>query len=211
MSSGDGTSWYDRVYAAADTDEAAAAYDGWADSYDADLCRAGYRLPPVVTGLVCRHVPADAGPLLEGAAGTGLIGALLRLLGYDDITGFDPSTEMLRVAGAKRCYRRLEAMRFGERLGFDDDAFAASLVVGAFTPGHAGPDALPELVRVTRSGGHVLFSLRVDGDAGADFLAEQARLEAAGAWTAVERTRPVASLPLAEPEVRHRVYVYRVA
>ena len=84
-------------------------------------------------------------------------------------------------------------------------------MVGAFTPGYAGPDALPELVRVTRPGGHVLFSLRVDGDAAADFLAEQQRLEEEGAWRLAERTPPVASLPLAEPEVRHRVYVYRVA
>ena len=207
----DDASWYDRVYAAADAEEATAAYDGWADSYDTDLYRAGYRLPPIVTGLVCRHVPPAAGPLLEGAVGTGLIGALLEPLGYRDITGFDPSTEMLRVAEAKRCYRRLRCARFGERLDFDDDAFAASLVVGAFTPGHAGPDALPELVRLTRPGGHVVFSLRVDGDAGVDFLAEQQRLEDEGAWTRVERTPPVASLPLAEPDVRHRVFVYRVA
>jgi len=87
-----------QVYGARSTADLAEGYDGWAPDYDGDMERRGYRLPGLVTCLVARHVRPGDGPLLDAGAGTGLLGAWLRLVGYDAITGIDLSDGMLVLA-----------------------------------------------------------------------------------------------------------------
>lgn len=206
----DGETWFDRVYASTTSEETKHAYDGWAETYEADLYKAGYRLPTMIVATAARHIPVNSGPIVEGAAGTGIVAELLNAIGYNDITGFDLSEGMLELARTKNCYRSLHQMALGERLDFTDNQFSASLVTGAFTPGHAGPEGMSELVRITRPGGHAIFSIRVDGNASDPFQAMQDKIEKEGAWRFVERTNPIATMPLAEPEVMHSVFVYRV-
>ncbi len=50
-------------------------------------------------------------------------------------------------------------MDLGARLDFPDDRFAASTALGVLTPGHAPPTALDEMLRVTRPGGHLIFTV----------------------------------------------------
>lgn len=145
--------WYDRVYAAKTEEETAAAYAGWAATYEADLYEAGYRGPPLAAALLSRYAPEGDDPILDAAAGTGMVGDLIALLGFENVTGIDLSADMLKVAEGKGVYSELRTMRLGEALDFADDHFAATLIVGALTPGHAPPESLYELVRVTRPGG----------------------------------------------------------
>lgn len=199
----------DKVYGAKTVDELEAGYDDWAKTYEDDLQRFGYRIPAIVTGLCGRYVGLDAVPLLDAGCGTGLIGDALHLLGYDHLVGIDMSTEMLRVARDKRTYRELHRMILGNRLDFEDSTFAATFAVGVITIGHAPADALDELIRVTQTGGHLIFSIRVDREPGTGYLAKLDTLEHQRQWRRVEMTSPFQSLPLAEPEVMHRVCVYQ--
>ncbi len=203
--------WFDKVYAAESVSETESAYDGWAATYEADLYKAGYRGPAMVAGMLCRHLKPGSQPILEAAVGTGLVGELLRPLGYESLIGIDLSEVMLRIAARKKLYAQLRRMRLGDPLDYPDDSFAATLITGAFTPGHAGPECLAELIRVTRRGAPVIFTLRVDADAGAPFLAMQERLEEQGQWSLLERTPPMNIMPISEPDVLHSIFVYRVA
>ena len=63
------------VYGAKSTDEVAALYDRWADTYDSEMAVAGYRHPSICLALLARHLPRGAAPVLDAGCGTGLVGA----------------------------------------------------------------------------------------------------------------------------------------
>ena len=131
----------------------------------------------------------------------------LRVYAVFDRPGQD---EMLAVAGRKGAYSALHHGRLGDALNFVDDQFAATGAIGVFSPGHAEPDAFVELIRVTRPGGVVAFSIRHDTDGETGFAAAAEALETEGRWSLVEKTRPYQTMPLGEPEVLHQMLVYRV-
>jgi predicted TPR repeat methyltransferase len=195
--------WLERVYHARSAEELETGYDGWAGDYDADLASFGYRIPAIAAGLFGRHVPAGAGPVLDAGCGTGLIGETLNRLGYGALTGIDLSEGMLAQARRKGVYAALHRMKLGGPLDLPDDHFAATTAIGVLTAGHARPDAFDELIRATRPGGAMIFSIRVDTEPGTGF-------QQAGKWQEVERTEAFQSMPSGEPEVLHRVFVYRI-
>lgn len=202
--------WLDKVYNAQDKEELAAGYDAWAQEYDRDVTSVGYMIPAATNGFVARYTQPGDGPLLDAGAGTGLMGEMLQLLGYKDIVAFDLSSGMLEQARKKQVYRELHQMALGEPLDFPSDTFAATIASGVFTVGHAPADGLDELVRVTRPGGHIIFSIRVDTDLEQRIRAKQDELERAGRWKLVETTAIYQSMPLGEPEVRNQTFVYQV-
>jgi SAM-dependent methyltransferase len=105
-------------------------------------------------------------------------------------------------------------MVMGDTLGFDSGSFDAIISVGVLTVGHAPARSLDELVRITRPGGYVVFSLRPDVYESAGFSAgfkeKQAELESAGRWKLIEEGEEFQPLPKGEPDVRHQVWVYQV-
>ena len=147
------------VYGARSNDELRALYDAWAGQYDQDLQAFGYSYPPVIAGLVARYVREREAPILDAGAGTGIVGEVLAILGYTRLTGIDLSDGMLAVAQAKGVYAELKNQTLGERLDFADNAFAAVVSAGVLTTGHAPPSCLDELIRITRPGGHLIFTL----------------------------------------------------
>lgn len=205
--------WLDRVYHSSDTETLAKTYDEWAGDYDAHLQGFGYRNTALTVGLVCRHVATDAGEILDAACGTGLIGENLATLGYDSLAGIDLSQGMLETSRARGVYGTLERMMLGEPLGFEDGRFAAAIAIGVLTIGHAPPASLDELVRVTRKGGVVIFSLPEPAYEEGGFKEKMAALDEAGAWQRVEETRPYRVLPhsATEGQMLSRIHVFRVA
>jgi SAM-dependent methyltransferase len=198
------------VYASTNNQELEERYDEWARSYDEDLERDFQWIAPqrAVEHLI-RYVPRS-GAVLDAGAGTGLVGELLAKEGYTDLVGIDLSPGMLDVARAKGVYRDLLRMVLGEHLDFPSQSFDAVISVGVFTLGHAPASAFDELARVTRPGGHVLFTLRPDIYEGNGFKEKQSALEGAGAWKLLEVSQEFQPLPRGEPEVFHQVWVYQV-
>ncbi|MGA0541681.1 class I SAM-dependent DNA methyltransferase [Neotabrizicola sp. VNH66] len=148
------------VYAAQAPEEVAAAYDQWAESYDAEMAQAGYRHPSIGLALLARHLPRGAAPLLDAGVGTGLAGPWYGIMGWPEVWGVDISEGMLAVAARKDAYARLSRAVLGQRLDFADGQFAGIISTGVFTTGHVGVEALPELVRILRPGGVMVLTVK---------------------------------------------------
>jgi len=179
------------VYDATSTEEIARLYDGWAATYDAEMAMAGYRHPAIGVALLARHLPADSAPVLDAGCGTGIIGGWLGILGYPRLEGLDISDGMLGVARARGAYAALHRAALGRPLGFADGHFAGVIATGVFTTGHVGAEALPELTRITRTGGVMALTVKTTlWEAGfADALSADPRLRL------VTQTAPYVSMP----------------
>lgn len=200
------------VYAARSNEELAAHYDQWAATYDRDVLGFGYAYPGLIAGLVGRHVRDLEAPLLDAGCGTGLIGILLGALGYTDLAGIDLSEGMLGRARQTGVYRALEREVLGERLDVEDGRFGAVICAGVLTVGHAPASCLDELARVTRAGGHVIFTLTRPVLEERGFKERIEGLVAAGRWRQRGLSREIAALPGAPEEalLMARGYVYEV-
>ena len=209
------------VYDALKGGGAEAFYDDWAAKYDADNAALGFRLPSLAAGFAARYVPRGDGPILDAGAGTGQVGMALRVLGYDDITAIDLSTGMLAVAAKTGAYSATRQQTLGQPLDFADGHFAASLCIGSFGPGHAPPESLHELARVTRPGGHVIFNVVEHAWQDQGFPALIDALTDGGVWAVEEETAPLPPLhhrrarsadpPLRLPEALTRWRCWRFA
>ncbi len=198
-----------KSYRAETIDEQQAAYDEWAGKYEPDLCAMGYRIPAVISAVFTRFVPHDAAPILDAGCGGGIQAEAIAMLGYGPITGIDLSDGMLAIARNKNIYADLRQMTLGEHLDFPDHTFSAVISSGVITPKHAPAHTFIELIRVTKPGAPIVFSLRDDVKQEPEYPQMVERLETEGAWTPVFRTGSFHSMPYGEPEVTHRVHVYR--
>lgn len=186
------------VYGATSPEEVAQSYDGWAEGYDAEMARVGYRHPAICLALLARHLPRGATPVLDAGAGTGLVGEWLAILGYPEAEALDISEGMLAVAARKAVYARLHRAALGGPLPFADAAFAGAVSAGVFTTGHVGPEGIDELLRVIRPGGVLVLTVK-DKLWTAGFADRIDALAAAGRVRRIEETRPYVSMP-GEPD-----------
>ncbi|MGE3307851.1 MAG: class I SAM-dependent methyltransferase [Rhizobiaceae bacterium] len=182
------------VYDAKRPEEVAALYDGWAATYDDDMAKAGYRHPSIALALLARHLPRGAAPVLDAGAGTGLMGEWLGIMGFPHVEALDISQGMLDVAAAKGAYRALHCLALGTTLPFADGEFAGIVSAGVFTSGHVGAEGLDELIRICRSGGAIVLTVKntlwENG-----FAARIAELEGQRLVTRAEETEPYVSMP----------------
>lgn len=148
------------VYAAKSAAQVAAAYDEWAERYDAEMAATGYRHPSIGLALLARYLPRGAAPLLDAGVGTGIAGPWYGIMGWPEVWGVDISEGMLAMAARKGAYARLERAVLGEALRFADGQFAGVISTGVFTTGHVGPEALPELLRITAKGGVMVLTVK---------------------------------------------------
>ena len=198
------------AYSAKTSQEAAELYDSWAEDYERRVSSWGYTTPAVAAWFLGRYVGPKDGTVLDAGAGTGLMGLVLAPLGYDDLVGIDASRDMLEYAREKGAYKDLRQMELGGRLDFPGDAFAAVVATGVFAAGHAPPESFEELIRVTKPGGYVIFSVRTDVYLEGGFKEKQEALEREHGWRLVEMTEPFAHLRFEDPELKVRVYAYQV-
>lgn len=197
-----------QVYGAKGPDEVAALYDRWADTYDAEMAANGYRHPSIALALLARHLPRGAGPVLDAGCGTGLVGEWMGILGYPQVEGLDISEGMLARARSKGVYGKLHSLALGGTLPFADAHFAGIVSAGVFTTGHVGPEALDELVRICRSGGVIVLTVKntiwEDG-----FAARIEELAGEGLISRAEESEPYISMPGESGTVPSRALVLR--
>ena len=199
----------DRLYGARDLDSLRGEYEEIASRYDDALVDGmGYRSPDAVAS-VARHYLAPDGRVLDVGAGTGLLGAALAAAGFARLDGLDLSPAMLEEAARKGVYQDLREGTLGEPLAYESASYDGVVAAGVLTTGHAPARCLDELVRITRPGGHVVFTLRTD-QAPPGFGEKLAELEQARRWELVERGEEFQAMPVGEPEVLVRVFAYRV-
>jgi SAM-dependent methyltransferase len=199
----------DRLYGAHDLDELRTEYDRIASEYDHALMDdMGYRSPAAVTAAAKRFFTPDA-RILDAGAGTGLLGVALEDAGFMRLDGFDLSPAMLAEAARKGVYGDLREGRLGDPLDYENGSFDGVAASGVLTTGHAPASSLDELVRITRGGGHVIFTLRSD-QVLPGFAEKMKELEDERRWELVEMGDEFQAMPTGEPEVLVRVWIYRV-
>ena len=200
----------DSVYGAGSPDALGDAYAAWAASYDSETASLGYLLPFLIAAWVTRYVPAGEGPLLDAGCGTGLTGPQLRALGYHDLVGLDLSDDMLKVAAGRQAYGELKKAMLGGPLPWPDRHFRAFFSTGVFTIGHAPASGLHELVRITKSGGHAIFTVRDQVLDKGGFRNVFAELERAGKWRPLEESPWFRCYAIADPDALVKTFVSEV-
>lgn len=200
----------DSVYGADTPETLAQAYAAWAATYDSETASLGYLLPFLITAWVARYVPAGEGPLLDAGCGTGLSGPSLKALGYGDIAGLDLSDDMLKIAGSRNAYGELKQAMLGGPLPWPDGHFRAFFSTGVFTISHAPASGLHELVRITKKGGHAIFTVRDQVFESGGFQAVFDELEQARKWRLVEQSPWFRCYAIAEPDALVKTFVFEV-
>jgi len=201
------------VFEAESRDDLIRAYAGWAARYDEDILSLDIRGPEIVAAMVARHLRDRTSPILDAGAGTGRVGELLAILDYDHLVALDLSDAMLAVAHERDVYRELKQGALGDPLEFADGTFAAVVAAGVFTAGHARPGSFDELLRVTRPGGLLIFTLATSAYEWGGFKDKLDALEANGQWQLIEATAPFLGMRASTSHRGHtaRVLVFEVA
>lgn len=181
---------HDRVLNASSIEELTEAYDDWAENYDQDLLdEMGYVAPLFATQLFSDRIEDKSATILDAGCGTGLVGEQLLRQGYKNIEGLDYSATMLEQAEQKEIYKQLIQADLTATLDIPTDTYDAIISVGTFTCGHVGPEAFDELVRITRPGGHICFTVRDQAWEEDRYLEKVGLLQSGGSWNMlVEQT-----------------------
>lgn len=196
------------TYGAGSVEELREQYDAWAENYDADVETLGRSGPAIVTALAARYLRSSDVPILDAGAGTGILGEYMNILGFESVEGLDLSKEMLEVAAAKGVYSELHHEALGPRMNLPSNSYGGVMAVGVLTAGHAGPDCLEELIRVTRPGGTIVFT--VTEPVYADFAPVMEQLERNGSWRCLQKTPRFSLHPLKEDSIQANAFAYRV-
>jgi len=201
----------EKVYAAQTDEDRREAYNEWAKDYDKDVTEFGIQLPYVGACVFAKFVEIGTKPILDAACGTGMHSMPLKMMGYQGFHGIDISDGMLAIAKEREVYDSLQRMVLGKRLDFPDDQFPVTYAIGALAPGNAPPESLDEFVRVTKSGGLVIWSTHGHlNERTAPYHDKRHALSNEGRWELVFETEPFVSMPKGDSEIKHAVYVYRV-
>ena len=139
-----------------------------------------------------------------------MLGAALADAGFSRLDGLDLSPRMLAEARRKGVYGDLREGRLGGELDYESGRYDGVVAAGVLTTGHAPAASLDELVRITRPGGHVVFTLRSDEGRPRGFEEKMAELVSASRWQLVEEGEEFQAMPIGEPDVLVRVWAYRV-
>lgn len=207
MNTNDKVKW---VFSSENNQQLSDRYDVWAKDYEQDLADMfGYISPERSMRVLVKYVPTTA-KILDVGCGTGLVGKLLHQQGYDNLEGMDLSTGMLVEARKTNVYNKFHHQALGTPLNIQSDAFDALISVGVFTYGHAPSSAFDELVRVTKSGGHIIFTLPNDLYENGDFKNKLTSLEKTDQLTLVEKGEAFRAHQKSDHDHLFRVWVYTV-
>ncbi len=202
----------EKVYAARTDKDRREAYNDWAKNYDKDVTEFGIQLPYVGACVFAKHVDIGTGPILDAACGTGMHSLPLKMMGYGGFNGIDISDGMLAIAAERKIYENLQRMVLGKPLDFPDNYFPVTYAIGALAPGNAPPESLDEFIRVTKSGGLIIWSTHGHiNERTQPFHDKRHALTRAGLWSIEFETEPFVSMPTGDSEIMHAVYVYRVS
>ena len=168
-------------------DELGDLYKNW-DDYENDVIQlAGYVGHIVTTEALIRYLKNKEAKILDAGCGTGLVGDILYNKDYKNIVGVDFSKEMLNRALKKNVYESLSLCDLTQKIEFEDNSFDAIVCAGTFTCGHVGPEALNEMIRITKNDGYISFTVRKQEWEASPYEKIIKELERSKLWQQVER------------------------
>lgn len=147
------------AYAMQSPDDSRLLYAEWAGDYDRQFAaREDYQLH-IHTARAFVGAGGQ-GPALDVGAGTGLCGRILSDMGVGPIDATDISPKMLDQAMRKDIYRDAIEADLNQGIPVSPESYSGIVSSGTFTHGHVGPEALPGLLRIARSG--AIFALSIN-------------------------------------------------
>lgn len=204
--------WLERVYqAGGDHRDLATLYDEWARDYDQQIWASGNPYIAVASGFAGRLIRDFDARILDAGCGTGNMAQVLQQMGYRNIDGLDPSAGMLAVARGKKLYRELYQLYLGGEVDLPEASYDAVVAAGVLTHGHAPPESLDGMIKLTRDGGVILFSLSKIAFEESGFREKIAELDQAGSWRKLDQSRLFRTYPFSarESHLRHWVMAYQ--
>ena len=118
---------------------------------------------------------------------------------------------MLKIAGSRGAYGDLKQAALGGPLPWPDGHFRAFFSTGVFTIGHAPASGLHELARITRSGGHAIFTVRDQVlDSGGFRGVFVGTGTATGKWRPVEESPWFRAYAIADPDALVKTFVFEI-
>jgi ubiquinone/menaquinone biosynthesis C-methylase UbiE len=177
---------YDTLHAA-DLVELEHIYKNWAKKYEDDVINlAGYVGHLITSELLLSYLSNTQAKILDAGCGTGLVGEILNKNSFQNLIGVDFSQEMLNIAKQKNVYQSLDLVDLTKKLDYEDNLFDAVICAGTFTCGHVGPEALREMVRITKQGGYICFTVRKQEWEASPYMQIINDLEDSQAWQKLE-------------------------
>ena len=177
---------YDTLHAA-DLVELEHIYKNWAKKYEDDVINlAGYVGHLITSELLLSYLSNTQAKILDAGCGTGLVGEILNKNSFQNLIGVDFSQEMLNIAKQKNVYQSLDLVDLTKKLDYEDNLFDAVICAGTFTCGHVGPEALREMVRITKQGGYICFTVRKQEWEASPYMQIINDLEDSKAWQKLE-------------------------
>ena len=177
---------YDTLHAA-DLVELEHIYKNWAKKYEDDVINLeGYVGYLITSELLLSYLRNTQTKILDAGCGTGLVGEILNKNSFQNLIGVDFSQEMLNIAKQKNVYQSLDLVDLTKKLDYEDNLFDAVICAGTFTCGHVGPEALREMVRITKQGGYICFTVRKQEWEASPYMQIINDLEDSQAWQKLE-------------------------
>ena len=135
-------------------------YQDWTDNnkYNKDMVDWNYTAPKETVSILKKYVFNKNSKILDAGCGTGLVGIELKKYGYSNIEGVDFSQNMLNLV-PQSIYKKIEKIDLNKALKFKDNIYDVIMCVGTFTYGHVKPQALDELIRITKNNGFICFTI----------------------------------------------------
>lgn len=138
-------------------------YADWADTYETEIADNQYQTPERAARLLAEAGIAKDARILDYGCGTGLSGAALHQAGFSNLTGTDPSAEMLELAKPKGIYSRVWQTDLEAPLPIAPGVYDVIAAIGVVSPGAAPAELLTTLVDLLDPGAHLLWTFNEHG------------------------------------------------
>lgn len=148
------------IYKLTTSEELLKYYQDWTkkNKYNQDMVNWKYTAPQETVLVLKKYALNNKCKILDAGCGTGLVGIELKKCGYSDIDGVDFSQNMLDLI-PQGIYKKIEKVDLNKPLKFKPNMYDVVMCVGTFTYGHVKPQALDELIRITKNGGLICFTI----------------------------------------------------
>ncbi|XP_078402958.1 methyltransferase-like protein 27 isoform X1 [Cetorhinus maximus] len=154
------------LYSEMETEENVKFYNSWAQDYEQHMSVMGYQAPRFGVETVDSAYLGnrESALVLDVPCGTGLVAEGLQKVGFKNFHGIDGSERMLKIAESKGLYQSLThwMVTADNPLPIESGSYDLVTVVGGLAQQHLPWDILPEMLRVTKSGGCICFTLRAE-------------------------------------------------
>jgi len=148
------------IYKLTTSEELLKYYQDWTkkNKYNQDMINWKYTAPQETVLVLKKYALNNKCKILDAGCGTGLVGIELKKCGYSNIDGVDFSQNMLDLI-PQDIYKKIEKVDLNKALKFKTNMYDIVMCVGTFTYGHVKPQALDELIRITKNGGLICFTI----------------------------------------------------